>query len=202
MKEPSTELGSAPPHLAAAGRLNPQGIGLFYAADEVETAVAEIALHSAYNECVIGAFVTQRPLQILDFTRTLKDLPSIFASDEKSRKLWKFARFAKRFTERITSPVLLDGRERVDYTPTSVVAEYLRWVPDLHIDGIAWPSHIATKNGKNLVLFFGPGPDFRTDPPTSSELSGHGGLRTPTLTLPLTGLQEYSVKRSVEVSLI
>jgi hypothetical protein len=64
------ELGPAPNGLSAAGRLNAQGFGLSYGADDVETAVAEIALHSLYSNALVGAFEVQKPLTILDFTRT------------------------------------------------------------------------------------------------------------------------------------
>ncbi|MEI5582562.1 MULTISPECIES: RES domain-containing protein [unclassified Agromyces] len=197
--EPSSQLGPAPSHLADAGRLNGKGIGVFYAADEIDTAVGEIALHSPYDEAIIGGFVTKRPLQILDFTRKLTTLPSIFASDEESRTRWLFARFATHFTARITAPVLLDGRQLVDYTPTQVVAEYLRYVPETRIDGIAWPSRVKAGNGKNVVLFLGPGADFRTDPPTEAELNRVGGTKLPTLTLSRDDLTEHRVKRRVKV---
>lgn len=54
--EPSTRLGSSPPLKAEAGRVSPRGIGMFYAADELSTAVAEIALHSEYDQAVVGWF--------------------------------------------------------------------------------------------------------------------------------------------------
>ncbi|WP_448710841.1 RES domain-containing protein [Microbacterium profundi] len=196
--EPSTQLGPAPSAKAEAGRLNAKGISLFYAADDVDTAVGEIALHSPYDKAIMGGFVTQRPIQILDFTRRLTTLPSIFATDEESRDRWLFARFAERFAKRITAPVLLDGRQLVDYTPTQVVAEYLRYVPVTRIDGIAWPSHVGAGAGKNVALFLGPGPDFRTDPPTEAEMKRRPG-KEPTLTLSRDDVTEHRVTRRVKV---
>ena len=196
--EPSTQLGPAPSEKAEAGRLNGKGISLFYAADDVDTAVAEIALHSPYDKAIVGGFVTQRPMQILDFTQRITTLPSIFATNEESRDRWLFARFAERFTKRITAPVLLDGRQLVDYTPTQVVAEYLRYVPETRIDGIAWPSHVGTGEGKNVALFFGPGHDFRTDPPTEAETKRRA-TKQPTLTLSPDDITEHRVKRRVKV---
>ncbi|MDF2916575.1 MAG: hypothetical protein K0S70_792 [Microbacterium sp.] len=200
-KEPSTELGSAPPHLAEAGRLSAKGIGLFYAADDLETAVAEIALHSNYDEATVGAFKTTRPLKVLDFTRPLVDLPSIFATDVDSRRRWTLIRFKHHFTEMISAPVLLDGRQLVDYTPSQVVAEWLRFVPKTLIDGIAWPSHVTDGDGKNVLLFFGPGADFQTNPPTDSELR-RGNSKAPTLILSRDDITMHRVKRTVAVSLI
>ncbi|MGV2900110.1 RES domain-containing protein [Microbacterium sp. AGC62] len=195
--EPSTRLGPAPSEKAEAGRLNSKGISLFYAADDVDTAVGEIALHSPYDVAIMGGFVTQRHLKVLDFTRSLTTLPSIFATDEESRNRWLFSRFAERFTKHITAPVLLDGRQLVDYAPTQVVAEYLRYVPETRIDGIAWPSHVGAGNGKNVALFIGPGPEFRTDPPTETEK--RRASKEPALTLSRDDVTEHRVKRRVKV---
>ncbi|QIZ99429.1 RES domain-containing protein [Leifsonia sp. PS1209] len=220
-KEPSTELGSAPPQLAKNGRLSPPGISLFYSADDLHVAVAEIALHSEYDQAVMGAFKTTRSLRILDFTRPLTKLPSIFATDDESRRRWTFARFKKHFTDMITAPVVLDGREAVDYTPTQVVAEWLRWVPEDRIDGIAWPSHLAEEKGdvaadsgdalsgahdaasvplgRNVALFFGYGADFQSVPPTAVELA-RPIQRKPTLTLAADDITSHQVSRSVRVA--
>ncbi|MFE1664087.1 RES domain-containing protein [Microbacterium sp. P02] len=220
LKEPSTELGSSPPSLAGNNRLSPPGISLFYSADDLHVAVAEIALHSKYDEAVVGAFKTTRPLRLLDFTRPLTKLPSIFATDEDSRRRWMFARFKKHFTDMITAPVLLDGRESIDYTPTQVVAEWLRWVPEQRINGIAWPSHLAEKAnadtseddilenattvpanslGRNVALFFGHGPDFQTAPPTAAELTRLGS-HVPSLTLSTSDITLHKVSRAVTVT--
>ena len=215
--EPSTQLGSAPSNLAKNGRLSPPGISLFYSADDLQVAIAEIALHSEYDEAIMGAFRTTRVLRILDFTRPLTTLPSIFATDDDSRRRWMFARFKKHFTDMITAPVVLDGREAFDYTPTQVVAEWLRWVPVDHIDGIAWPSHLTDKlnaeaepgepilqeEGKddstrprNIALFYGHGTDFQSDPPTTAELA-RLNQRHPTLTLSTDDITMHRVVRSV-----
>jgi len=198
-EEPSKTLGPAPSSRAEAGRLSPRGIGLFYAADALATAVAEIALHSNYDEAIIGGFKTTRSLKLLDFSRQLTAFPSIFASDAESRRRWIFARFKEHFTEMIAAPVVLDGREAVDYTPTQVVAEWLRFVPETRIDGIAWPSHATVGEGKNVMLFFGPGSDFRTDPPTETEMR-HFTFKNPALTLSRDNITQHHVKRTVQVS--
>lgn len=197
-EEPSGQLGSAPPQLAEASRLSARGIGLFYAASDLDTAVAEIALHSHYDQAIVGAFKTTRSFKVLDFTRPLVDLPSIFATDVESRRRWTFARFKNHFTEMISAPVLLDGRQAVDYTPSQVVSEWLRFVPKKRIDGIAWPSHVTNGTGKNVMLFIGPGTDFQTVPPTKSELKRFPS-KEPALTLSRDDITEHRVERSVTV---
>jgi RES domain-containing protein len=201
-KEPAQQLGAAPPDKAAPGRMSGEGVPLFYGADNVHTAVAEIALHSPYDHAVIGEFITQRPVTILDFTRNPK-VPSIFDLDHQDRRM--FAEFVDDFVSAITKPVILDGRERVDYLPTQVVTEYLRWVPQRRIDGIAFPSR-ADSRGKNVVLFTGRDRDVVTDPPTREErrsialTRSIGGSHNPTLTISPSGISEHSVTRSVRVS--
>jgi hypothetical protein len=48
--------------------------------------------------------------------------------------------------------VIPDGRQHIEYTPTQVLTEYLRWMPENRIDGIALPS--AQTGEKTHVLFF------------------------------------------------
>jgi RES domain len=48
--------------------------------------------------------------------------------------------------------VIPDGRQHIEYTPTQVLTEYLRWMPENRIDGIARPS--AQTGEKTHVLFF------------------------------------------------
>lgn len=200
-KAPAEKLGTAPPDRAAAGRMSGEGVPLFYGADNVHTEVAEIALHSPYDHAVIGEFTTQRPVTILDFTRSPK-VPSIFDLDHQDRRM--FAEFVDDFVSAITRPIILDGRERVDYLPTQVVTEYLRWVPSRRIDGIAFPSR-ADSRGKNVVLFTGQDEDVVTDPPTQDERRNIamtrkiGGTHAPTLSISPRGITEHSVTRSVRV---
>ena len=112
-----------------------------------------------------------------------------------------FARFKEHFTEVISTPVTLDGRQAVDYTPTQVVAEWLRYVPEILIHGIAWPSHVTSGNGKNVMLFFGPGSAFRTDPPTETESDRKLDLLSGVaLTLSRDDITLHQVARSVAVS--
>lgn len=216
-KEPSTLLGPAPPGVTTSSRLSPPGISLFYSADDLRLALAEIALHSKLDQAVMGAFRTTRPLRILDFTRPLTRLPSVFATDDESRQRWLFARFKKHFADMIAAPVLLDGREAVEYTPTQVVAEWLRWVPDNRIDGIAWAPQrkevgdvvaefehvlngeldgVTAPHGRNIALFFGFGPDFQSLPPTALELA-RPTQRQPALTLAADDLIALRVLRHV-----
>lgn len=199
LEEPSSELGPAPFDKADSGRMNAQGVSLFYGAFTLNTAVAEVALHSRYDNAIAGVFETHRPLTILDLTRK-PSLPSPF--DHAHRDRFMFVRFVDNFVSNITAPVILDGRERIDYVPTQVVTEYLRWAPMRPIDGIAFPSR-ADPDGKNVVLFFGPGHAFRTNPPTDAEREADkysfGPPNPPVLTISQADISAHSVIRRVIV---
>lgn len=202
--DPAKHLGPAPAGKASAGRLNPEGVGLFYGATTRDVAVKETALHSLFDDAVVGGFVVQRQLTILDFTKQ-PALPSIFAADKRGQFL--FARFADDFEERLTQSVRLTGEERVEYVVTQIIGEYFRWAPEKKLDGIAWKSHLLSEDeeGKN-VLVWASADDVRSDPPPAddpadSELWRRSfGPPTPTLTLSNRDVTVHRAKRFVTVS--
>ncbi|MBN8206503.1 RES domain-containing protein [Microbacterium esteraromaticum] len=167
MQNPAAELGPAPAGSASAGRMNAQGISLFYTATDAETACAEVVAHSPYSEAVVGEYVLQRPMQIFDLTR-VPVRPSIF--DETARASYVFIAFFDLFRDAITQPVILDDKHPVDYAPTQVVTEFLRWGTGVQFDGIAWESQVAP-GGKNVVLFFGPDTPMRSTTEPAPEVS-------------------------------
>jgi hypothetical protein len=203
-KDPAKHLGPAPAGKASAGRLNPEGVGLFYGATTVDVAVKETALHSLYDEAVVGAFTACRPLMILDFTRRPIP-PSVFARDQRRRFL--FARFADDFVERLTQSVRLTGAERVEYVVTQVIGEYFRWAPETKLDGIAWESHLLRRGeiGKNVLVWAG-ADDVRSDPPADADPSDSAprrrsfDLASPTLTLSRVDISIHHATRFVQVS--
>lgn len=139
-RNPAKALGPAPAGRASAGRLNHEGISVFYGATTADCAVREISLHSPLNDPLVGAFEVKKSLTILDFTKR-PSLSSMYATEERHR--FFFARFFEDFVHRIAMPVILaGGPERQDYLPSAIVADYLRFAPDRRIDGLAWPSRI------------------------------------------------------------
>lgn len=204
-KDPARHLGPAPAGKAAAGRLNPEGVGLYYGATTVDVAVKETALHSPFDDAVVGGFIVRRPLLILDFTKQ-PALPSIF--DRSKRHEFLFAKFADDFEERLTQSVRLTGAERIEYVVTQIIGEYFRWAPEKKLDGIAWKSHLLLEGeqGKN-VLVWASAEDVRSDPPPEEEDPASFAKwertlprPTPTLTLSHRNVSVHHAKRLVEVS--
>jgi RES domain/HEPN/RES N-terminal domain 1 len=151
MARPDRELGPAPTHLAANGRMNARGISVFYGALTPEVALAEIR-PPVGSRVMIGKFSVVRPLKILDVEALQSVLVrgSIFDSSFVG-KLQR-ARFLRRLSDRITRPVMPDD-EPSDYLITQAIADYL--AGHAGIDGILYPSaQVGTaKKNKNVALF-------------------------------------------------
>lgn len=147
------ELGPPPRGKAAANRMSPAGISMFYGSGDALTAVAEIAGHGVAPMAAVAEFRSTRALTVLDLTATPESPGSPF--DETARKELLMLKFLNSFVEKVRRPVIPDGREHVEYAPTQVLTEYLRWTSRSAIDGIAFPSAVVV-GGVNYVLFIGP----------------------------------------------
>jgi hypothetical protein len=147
----ASTLGSPPPAIASANRMSPAGISMFYGSDDTATVVAEIGAHSVSRYAAIGAFKTTRPLRMVNLAE-LPPVPSVF--DPLARAGYFETIFLHAFTRDLSEPVVLDGREHIEYVPTQVVTEYIRWLPDTPIDGILFTS--AQNGGRSCVIFCGP----------------------------------------------
>ncbi|MBP2327685.1 hypothetical protein JOF56_008070 [Kibdelosporangium banguiense] len=141
-------LGSPPRAKASNSRMSPAGISMFYGSDDIDTVVAEIG-HDARRYVIVGAFETTRDLTLLNLA-DLPPLPSLYHEAGREPHYYDL-RFLHSFAVDLGKPVTLDGRERIEYVPTQVVTEYLRFIPDFAVDGILFRS--AQNNGVNCVLF-------------------------------------------------
>jgi hypothetical protein len=147
----ASTLGSPPPMVASANRMSPAGISMFYGCDDIPTVVAEIGSHTTKRFAVVGAFETTQPLQMVNLA-ALPPIPSVFNSEQ--RKYYYELLFLHKFARDLSAPVVLDGREHIEYVPTQVVTEYMRWLPAVAIDGILFTS--AQNGGTSCVVFCGP----------------------------------------------
>lgn len=148
----AANLGPPPDQEARANRMSPAGISMFYGASDIATAIAEIGAHSSDTWAVVGEFSAARELRVLDLSN-LPRLPSIFVPGELARDRYDKVAFLRRFVEDLTLPVVLDGREHIDYVPTQVFTEYLRYSFPGRLDGLVFPS--AQGPGRNYVIFYG-----------------------------------------------
>lgn len=147
----ASTLGSPPPMRASANRMSPAGISMFYGCSDVATVVAEIGAHSPQRYAAVGQFESVRQLTMVDLA-TLPPVPSLF--DPEQRNGYHELRFLHDFARDLSAPIMLDGREHIEYVPTQVVTEYLRWLPSFHVDGLLYTS--AQNGGTSCVIFCGP----------------------------------------------
>jgi hypothetical protein len=147
----AADLGSPPPQRAAANRMSPAGISIFYGATDRATAIAEAGSRSSDRYVVTGEFGPTREIELIDLTN-LPPLPSPFDAAHKTQ--YFALRFLRKFVHDITLPVEIDGIERIEYVPTQVFTEYLRYAFPGGVDGLMFRS--TQGQGNNVVLFFGP----------------------------------------------
>ncbi|WP_061700188.1 HEPN-associated N-terminal domain-containing protein, partial [Rhodococcus sp. LB1] len=145
-----SDLGSPPREKAAANRMSPAGISMFYGGDSYATAVAEISAHSESAHAIVGKFKTVKDNMVIDLSR-LPELPSSFNKD--ARDEYYILSFLRQFAKDLAQPIVLDGREHIDYVPTQIFTEYLRLEPAYPVHGLVFNSTQCA--GQNTVIFCG-----------------------------------------------
>lgn len=201
-ERPARELGPAPSERASAGRMNAQGVPMFYVALDAETACAEVASHSPYDEAVVGRFIVQQKLRVLDLT-TVPEPRSMF-DDSPRDDIDERLNSLSVYRDRITRPVILDGSHPVDYAPTQVITDAFRYWPEQPLDGIMYPSRVRD-GGKNIVLFYGDRMWFESPEEKSSRFENFIRLtdhnrKTSLFHIDPKTVRRYRVKRDISVS--
>ena len=147
---PAARIGSPPSKMARAGRMNAQGISVFYGATKSEVAIAEVR-PPVGSRAVVARFDITRPLRLLDLVAAndVYEEGSVFDPSFKERL--HRAEFLRSLRWRMARPVMPDD-EGIDYLPTQAVADFLATANDPRLDGIIFPS-VQVKDGNNVVLF-------------------------------------------------
>ena len=70
----ASDIGPPPPERAAANRMSPAGISIFYGATDRVTAIAEAGAHASHRYVVTGEFTPTREIRLIDLTN-LPELP-------------------------------------------------------------------------------------------------------------------------------
>jgi len=149
------DLGPSPVEYATyPNRMSPSGIPMFYGAFNLKTAIAETYTSDGESKVgTVGKFETVKELTLVDLSK-LPPVKGIFSGVSRSYR--HGLSFLKEFLEDFTAPVRKDGREHIDYVPTQVVSEHLRFIhktsDDASIDGIIYPS--SKDYGKKAVVLF------------------------------------------------
>ncbi|MEP0233898.1 MULTISPECIES: RES family NAD+ phosphorylase [Roseibium] len=151
MKRPDLELGPPPSELAPAGRMNAHGVSVFYGADSVLGAIAEVRPPVA-SRVLIGRFDLLRKVRLLDFQalRSVTESGSIFDpyfADRLSRQ-----RFLRSLKYKISRPVMPTD-EAFDYLATQAVVDFLANGLETELDGVLFPSAQTGDKSVNVVMF-------------------------------------------------
>ena len=165
------ELGPPPEKKATqTNRMSAPGIVMFYACDEIDTALLEVAQEP--GSFAVGRWRFLRPAIVLDLT-DIPAIPALFENDpaggqDISRRALTFLHHV---ADQISRPIKRDDRSHVEYVPTQVVTEFLRarvrWRGKA-IDGVKYAS--AAHCGRaSYVLFANRGHVVIDRPDSESE---------------------------------
>lgn len=151
LREPERRLGPPPNGTARAGRMNAEGISVFYAALDPETAISEIR-PPVGSQVVHGCFKPLRALRLLDLDLAEKvvDRTSYFDPDHQTKAERSAA--IRMIGKQMAWPVMPTD-EAAGYLPTQVIAEYLAEHIMPSLDGILYRSTQTGSKGLNVVLF-------------------------------------------------
>lgn len=131
-------------------RMSPAGISMFYCSPHIDVAINEVVNFSNTDKpyYTTAFFVPKKNLKLVDFTKLPKK-PSAF--DSKNNGQIETLFFLKDFVKDISKPI--DENDAIiDYVPTQIVTEYIRFNPNLKVDGLIYPSSKDNEK-ENYVLF-------------------------------------------------
>lgn len=149
--DPYKHIGPPPRDKARAGRMNAEGIVVFYGAMDVETCLSELR-PAIGSDSMVMEVQTSRALRVLDFSRLEKAIgarPLSYFEPGFSEKV-EIRKFLRQLHYRIARPVI-PGRES-EYLITQTMAEYLAYVMPHPVDGVMFSS-AQKEGGTNIVLF-------------------------------------------------
>ena len=151
MMHPETRIGPPPANVSTSGRMNAQGVAVFYGATEPQVAIAEIR-PAVGSQVLLGRFDLVRPLRLLDLSRLNDVARSGSLFDSVFSTFLERAKFLQSFTQQMTRPVM-PSHVALDYLPTQAVADFLASMESPALDGILYPSVQSGQAGLNVVLF-------------------------------------------------
>lgn len=136
-------------------RFSPAGIAMFYGSFDQETAKLETISREDPDKDLIstGSFRFKEDIYTIDLQK-LPKLPSIFGVKNKERYHLKC--FLHYFINEISKKIKKDGKEHIEYVPTQVVTEFLRYPFNKRrknkISGLIYPS--SQNDSKASAVFF------------------------------------------------
>ena len=150
----AAELGSPPTDRALyASRMSAAGISMFYGAFDPDTCLKELDYDQGKHTASIARFKTTSDSQVVSLT-DVPSIPSIY--DDEQRRQRDALRFLHEFLYDFAKPITKDDKERIDYVPTQIVTEFIRYsMTDGNggkLVGVKYPS-ARERAGECIVLF-------------------------------------------------
>lgn len=142
---PANQMGAPPIHLARAARANPEGIRMFYAALERDTAVCE-AGRSPGAVVSVRRVKPSRRLRLADLS-VMRGVRDPFNAGNLETSLWRSG-LLNQLNHELARPVHPD-ESAIEYIPTQYLTEAIR---DAGFDGILYRSAMRAE-GHNVVIF-------------------------------------------------
>lgn len=147
-KAPREELSSPPAKLVANGRLNPQGISVFYGAMDKGTCLAELRL-AVGEKAVCGKFQISSSTKVIDFTTLTKAFHNLSFFDPQYREKFDRFEFLNGFEKIISKPFSPEDTN-LEYLPIQAMTEYLS--TELGVEAIIFSSAQRGGKGKNIAI--------------------------------------------------
>lgn len=150
-RDPASQLGPTPKHLASSQRMTPNGISALYCALERETCLSEI--RSITGDHVVSAALTPiAELKLLDLTALRRvEPPALSLLDEGFRESLHRKVFLDSLVKKMSRPKARN--DELSYLSTQVVFEYLRTRFGTYVNGMVFPSVQTGEVGTNVVIF-------------------------------------------------
>jgi hypothetical protein len=149
LKQLPDSIGAPPTGLANSGRMNANGISVFYGAEDPQTCIAEIR-PPVGSQVVLGCFDIVRKLRMLQLNLLEKICVQLDRFDPAYVEVRERQSFLKYLVGDLTKPVL-PHEEPFEYLQTQYIAEFLS--EHMGLDGIVFDSSQSGGEGKNVVLF-------------------------------------------------
>ncbi|MDO9182210.1 MAG: HEPN-associated N-terminal domain-containing protein [Bacteriovorax sp.] len=150
----ASELASPPANKAIyPNRMSPSGIPMFYGAFDIGTAIKETYSGNKEHIATIAKFKFLKDIILVDLSKIPPYLDFFEDADYNNQQI----EFLNDFVKAISAPIDRDGREHVEYVPTQIITEHLRYVhhkmnDNEEILGLIYPS--SKSNGKKSVVIF------------------------------------------------
>ena len=138
------DLTAPPVEYAKENRMSATGISMFYGALDPDTPVEEIRNYEPGAVIDLGEFILKKELVVIDLFKIPERLSFWMPQYYLEYK------FLKKFHSEITKPITKNPG--IEYVPTQIFTEYIRFMSNKHIDGIIYKSSLTGK--KNIVLFY------------------------------------------------